>query len=216
MTEKKKKDINKNHSRGLVSGIFNVCRGCVAQKQRSVEDPRLQISGMTPLFHNDKHAFTLIELLVVVLIIGILSAIALPQYTKAVEKARGMQAIALLASFNQAQQAYHLANGTYATSFDELDITPPWTGSSTNVSNADWNFKVYATTSSEYSARRFYLERMTGKYPHHGFGILYDVWPGRIVCMEPNGSSTQGAYCEKIFNATVTSAYDGFKYYSLP
>ena len=79
----------------------------------------------------NKQAFTLIELLVVVLIIGILAAVALPQYQKAVMKARIAQIIPLVRTLANAQKAYFLANGTYAADIDELsvDFTCPngWT-----------------------------------------------------------------------------------------
>ncbi len=70
-------------------------------------------------------AFTLIELLVVVLIIGILAAIAVPQYQKAVMKADLHRGINLVESLYQAQQAYFLANGDYASDIDELDVSIP-------------------------------------------------------------------------------------------
>ncbi len=55
--------------------------------------------------------FTLIELLVVVLIIGILAAVALPQYQKAVAKARATEIIAFSDALEKSIQSFQLANG---------------------------------------------------------------------------------------------------------
>jgi len=69
-----------------------------------------------------KKGFTLIELLVVVLIIGILASIALPQYKKAVDKARLAKYLPLAKNIQQAQNVYYLGNNTYAESLLDLEI----------------------------------------------------------------------------------------------
>lgn len=61
---------------------------------------------------NSEKGFTLIELLVVVLIIGILSSVALPQYTRAVERSRAVEAEVELAHLRQVQAMCRLANGS--------------------------------------------------------------------------------------------------------
>ena len=72
-------------------------------------------------------AFTLIELLVVVLIIGILVAVAVPQYKKAVTKARYANLKPLVKAIADAQEVYYLENGQYTTTLAELSSEFPAT-----------------------------------------------------------------------------------------
>ncbi len=181
--------------------------------------------------------FTLIELLVVVLIIGILAAIALPQYKMAVERSRAATIFPLLKAIVDAQDNYFLIHGTYTNSFDELSVDIPFTGrekwathsSFTDVrSNNEWSIQL------GYMA--VYAGRLTGTYEGSGFAYYYQDWKcppvnGFGVCAhtltcvvkkEKAGGvgtdvSTYRKYCSKIFGATkiVQSGTVGY-FYAMP
>ncbi|MBR3631936.1 MAG: prepilin-type N-terminal cleavage/methylation domain-containing protein [Elusimicrobiaceae bacterium] len=84
---------------------------------------------------NNKKAFTLIELLVVVLIIGILSAIALPQYQKAVIKSRFAETMINLKTISEADDVCHLETGEEYCAMKDLGVSigeqSAWEGCST-------------------------------------------------------------------------------------
>ena len=99
---------------------------------------------------NVNAGFTLIELLVVVLIIGVLAAVALPQYTKAVEKSRTAEVVTLLGDVMTGERIYQLSQGEYTTDLSALDIDI--TG--VNVSNFSASMGINGDGSVTMSATR--------------------------------------------------------------
>ena len=125
----------------------------------------------------NKKGFTLIELLVVVLIIGILAAIALPQYFKAVEKSRSAEALSLLGSIAGAEQRYYLVNDNYTTDFAGIDLdftnesgSPINSGDSFNTTN----FTITLGSSSVVATRK------TGKYGK--YKVCKEYMSGKLKC----------------------------------
>lgn len=74
-----------------------------------------------------KKGFTLIELLIVVLIIGVLTAVALPQYQKAVDKSRYATLMPVATAVRNAQESFYMASAQYSPDLQSLDIHLPGT-----------------------------------------------------------------------------------------
>ena len=137
-------------------------------------------------FPGEKNAgFTLIELLVVVLIIGILVAVAVPQYEVAVMKARLSSAMVGVKTIAQAAEAYYMANGTYPDDdITVLDISEMSGCRSTSSGRLDCGNILYdLDTLDTSSAVRAYVRRNGDLFVSYIWYLQQSpVNPGRRFC----------------------------------
>lgn len=148
--------------------------------------------------------FTLIELLVVVLIIGILAAVAIPQYQKAVEKARMTEAVSLVRAIANANQIFHMANGRYA-SHEELELLdleiPGEKYMGTYQKRLETKYFIYSPAAATYTTFIALAQRIP-------FNSVYYIYiqadePQRIRCKQIKGNTIQRQLCKQLENEGI-------------
>ena len=146
--------------------------------------------------------FTLIELLVVVLIIGILSSVALPQYTAAVEKSRATEAWTTLKSINDALAIKNMEMGTSKQyyPFDELSVS--FTDQNGSTASGEFfkskNFHYRIDISGSSAGSLAYRRTASDDYDYPVLSIVN----GRKHCLSPSDPSK----CKKLGMSTAGSS----------
>ena len=171
----------------------------------------------------NKQAFTLIELLIVVLIIGILAAVALPQYQKAVDKSRVFTVINTVKAIKEAQEVYYLEHGQYATNFDNLDVELPG-GNLRTKTDTRWEYEggptYYMYVKTGYGPQSIKgvpkgLESHTvfeWYFDHHHRGSEEDPESAYVLC---TGQTDRGkGICKSLGGTLAFTGHDN--YFFLP
>lgn len=149
--------------------------------------------------NSNKQGFTLIELLVVVLIIGILSSVALPQYMKAVEKSRAAEAWQTLKAINDAEKIKNMEEDTNGLAYPVSDLALSFIDKNgASVTGSDWegqNFRYWVggQTSSAVRTGNEYTLALSAS--------------GKRTCWDGNNPSAKGN-CKKLGFSVSNSAGD--------
>ncbi len=146
--------------------------------------------------------FTLIEVLIVVLIVAILSAIAVPQYQKAVLKSRFSSLVPLGKALNEGNEAYYLEHGSYTDNVGNLDVTTQNNQAEVTLGNEPQHQYVKLTRSDIHNNLVMYQKHSTN-------------FPGEIHCEAVEDNTQANWLCQNALKGTFVGKKNGYKVYSL-
>lgn len=162
--------------------------------------------------------FTLLELLVVILIIGILAAVALPQYRMAVAKAKYVGLMDLAKSIAYSQERYFMVHNSYTNNFNDLDVDMPqdYTSKATTQYCYDWGGCSILSQNSLYCLNYKINTGIIFYLRHEDFYSSNDR--GRSFCVANNTDSSDfsNTLCKQITNKDTNSGSEGFTVCSKP
>jgi type IV pilus assembly protein PilA len=167
---------------------------------------------------NSEKGFTLVELLVVIIIIGILAAIALPNFLNQSAKAKQAEAKQYIGAINRVQTALRVEKTSFASTFDTLAIGA-LVGSTSVASTTNYSYTISGITDTATivaQSRDSLLKSYTGgnfRYTNTASqstvtsALCETLQPGTAVITAPSFSATAGVAtttCGTSFNQLGT------------
>ncbi|MBR3631475.1 MAG: pilin [Elusimicrobiaceae bacterium] len=154
-----------------------------------------------------KKAFTLIELLIVVLIIGILSAIAIPMYQGAVDKSHWSTMLPGAKAIKDAEEAFKMSNDGYTDTMGNLDVT---------MENSDLTFNLITPNNT---SDPNVIRVTNSKLANVRLASYLDDNPkfaGQLHCEAATGDERANRLCEKLLlGQYLKNTDDGYTRYLL-
>ena len=124
------------------------------------------------------------------LIIGILTAVALPHYQKAVEKSRAVEGMTLAKAVGDAEQVFYTTYNRYTESIDELDLSVP-------ASTKHWEMNMDFATDSNKPIVYARNKDWASSYDNRWY-IYYTLKDGRLWCGARPESDRTNKICRSL------------------